>query len=637
MIFLFLLLFAVFYDEREKKLEICVKAGVAWTLFLLFLCFFWSAFQTLCRRTLAVSYFLMNLMLIALIIFRKRKDIKIKQMNEFRKLICSVPFYELAGVFLLFVSVLYYAVKSVPYNWDSMTYHLARIVNWEQNCSVFPYATHIERQVTSPVLGAYVNLFVYILGGKHDRMLNLLQCMSFGINALLVYGIVRKLGVGIKLSFLAPVLYMCTPIALAEATTTQVDNFATVWLLAFLYLMLDLMNVDTELEWNRETRSRVVFSALCIALGYLAKPSICFAVLIFLIWLLMVSVRRRTDWKIILQYLLLSIPVLILTVTPNLLCNVITFGSISHSSAGERQLVGTWNPRYMFVNFVKNVTFNLVPAKREAFRPFFKNIIYRIAGILQVDPDDPAISEDGRVFEFPDIPALNCDVALNMFLSVAVLLAFVWFLLRIRKQKQMIKGFSVYAVSSFLLFCCFLRWEKFINRYMIAYFALLAIFIVVQVHDMMKTGIVPVCRYGVCTVLVICSLMNFKSEIQYLKDTAPFVKPDGYFTYNPDIKDGYISAISKIQSFGSGKIGLVVGQDSFEYPLWSVLQNQGYEIKHIMVSNMLGKYEDMDYVPDYILVERGREGNMIFHGENYRLKNGESDDYFGLYVKDEKQ
>lgn len=195
-------------------METCVKATAIWTLLLLFLSYFWSVFQNLCFRTLAGSYLVIDLALFILLIRGRRNNLKFPVSNSLKRYVFSMAFLELLGILCLFTLVLYYAVRSVPYNWDSMTYHLARIVNWKQNRSVLPYATHIERQVASPVLGAYVNLFVYIIYGEHDRLLNLLQCFSFGANAVLLYGISRKLGIGTRTSFLAPLLYICTPIAL---------------------------------------------------------------------------------------------------------------------------------------------------------------------------------------------------------------------------------------------------------------------------------------------------------------------------------------------------------------------------------------------------------------------------------------
>lgn len=637
MICLWILLYLYLKNKTDKRLETCVKAAITWAVILLFLSYFWSAFQNLCFRALAGSYLAIDLTVFVLLMRYRWDNLEPPALDRLKKYVLSIEFPVLLGMAGLFAVVLYHAIRSVPYNWDSMTYHLARIANWEQNRSVFPYATHIERQVASPVLGAYVNLFVYILYGGHDRLLNLLQCFSFGANAVLLYGISRKLGIGSRLSFLTPLLYMCTPIALAEATTTQVDNFSALWLLSFIYLMLDTVDANVGLSWDKKTGSRIVFAGLCIGLGYLAKPSVCFAMLLFLIWLLLVCIKRKTDIRIMLKYVGIALPGLILPILPGMILNKTAFGSVSHSAVGQRQLIGSWNPRYVLMNFLKNFTFNLVPAKAEGIRPGIERFLYRVAEILHVDLNAPEISEDGRLFEFPEIPALNCDVALNSFLFISALCLLIWFLFRRKKESRLMRGFSVYAISSYLVFCSFLRWEKFINRYMISYFALLAIFIVIQIYDIgrhiKKTHI----YCGVCMVLTAGSLYNYYGELQYLRSVYPFVKPDGYFAYYPGIRDEYVFITDEIKNHGDGKVGLILRGDTYEYPVWALLRGGGYEIKHVMVNGELGKYEDSSFRPDYIIAERYTEETISYHDRSYDLKMAWPEGRLSLYFSTDKQ
>ena len=72
---------------------------------------------------------------------------------------------------VLAAALLFLAVYTVPYNWDSMTYHLSRIANWTQNQSAAHYATHNIREIVSPVLAEFLNLHVYILSGEKGYFL----------------------------------------------------------------------------------------------------------------------------------------------------------------------------------------------------------------------------------------------------------------------------------------------------------------------------------------------------------------------------------------------------------------------------------------------------------------------------------
>lgn len=60
----------------------------------------------------------------------------------------EAPYY---GILLVIgIIVLFLALVTTPNNWDSMTYHLPRIVHWAQNRSVGHYATNSIRQISSP-------------------------------------------------------------------------------------------------------------------------------------------------------------------------------------------------------------------------------------------------------------------------------------------------------------------------------------------------------------------------------------------------------------------------------------------------------------------------------------------------------
>ena len=78
------------------------------------------------------------------------------------------------SLFLIWGISFIMAMRIVPYNWDSLTYHLPRIMHWVQNKSVAHYATNIDRQIASPPLAEFINLHIYLLMGKKDVAFNLL-------------------------------------------------------------------------------------------------------------------------------------------------------------------------------------------------------------------------------------------------------------------------------------------------------------------------------------------------------------------------------------------------------------------------------------------------------------------------------
>ena len=70
------------------------------------------------------------------------------------------------------------ALVASPNNWDSMTYHLSRVMHWIQNENVNFYPTQIDRQLTQPPFAEYFILHLQLLNGS-DRFANIVQWCFF--------------------------------------------------------------------------------------------------------------------------------------------------------------------------------------------------------------------------------------------------------------------------------------------------------------------------------------------------------------------------------------------------------------------------------------------------------------------------
>src|SRR5699024_7638162 len=122
-------------------------------------------------------------------------------------------------------------------------------------------------------------------------------------------------------------------------------------------------------------------------------------------------------------------------VLPEMLRNVGTFSSVTHSIAGQRQLVGTWEPLYVFVNGLKNFTFNFPNMYLPQSSHWPAAAVYRTAALLRVNIDDPSISEDGRPFYLHEPLTYEPDMAVNPVCLCFFILCLLWAVLRFRKQK----------------------------------------------------------------------------------------------------------------------------------------------------------------------------------------------------------
>ena len=112
------------------------------------------------------------------------------------------------------------------------------------------------------------------------------------MNTWLIYEISRKIGCGRRYAYMAAFLFFSAPSIFGEALSTHVDQFATLWLLIFLYYYTELMQEDC-LHNDKNTIQNCVIMAICIAFGYLAKPSVLIGMALLLVVLLVQCIKKK--------------------------------------------------------------------------------------------------------------------------------------------------------------------------------------------------------------------------------------------------------------------------------------------------------------------------------------------------------
>lgn len=517
------------------------------------------------------------------------------------------------------------AVKTVPYNWDSMTYHLPRLFYWLQNGTVGHYAVHNDRQVASPVLGAFVNLQIYTVMNQNDIFINLLQCFSFLTNGVLVYHITKKIKCSESFCVLSAVLFYSMPIAFSEAFTTQVDNYSALWMLCFVYLVIDLLNPDEKILLDKLTLFRIGTLSLCVAFAYLAKPSVGIGMVFFALWLLIIVIKRKDNVFTLLLYLLGAGFILAAVLAPEFLRNIATYSALSSPQTGQRQLIGSLHSRHILVNFAKNFTFNMPTVWIYNSTEILYKCVMKLAGLLEIDINNPGISEDGREFSVPSPQSYGHDSAINPVIVYLLIGCVVLFLIKNRKKHlaEIRNSYFIVVSISFLAFCAVLRWEPFVSRYMISYLAMLCPAIAGQLELFLDSEKENAYRNRVIWLAIVyflCGTELFGVIYYNGRIALSQSKPAGYFENRKEIEDSYMEIANFINSNGYTDIGLITSGDSYEYPLIAMLEND-VTIQHVNVTNATEKYEKQDFIPDIIVTLNYNLPNntMVCHGREYKV------------------
>jgi hypothetical protein len=173
------------------------------------------------------------------------------------------------------------------------------------------------------------------------------------------------------------------------------------------------------------------------------------------------------------------------------------------------------------------------------------------------------------------------------------------------------------VVVAFLLQCLFLKFAPHHSRIHLPLFVLLA-----PVVGLALSRIGEWKARAVIVILIVASLpwlfMNrsrpFLFEVlrgQGAPGSAPLLRTDFTNIFNtdrtsqtfrnrPELKEPYVGAASLVVSRQCASIGLIVGFDHWEYPLWTALgaaPGSAYRLEHVGVDNVSAKKADSSFTP----------------------------------------
>ena len=114
-----------------------------------------SSMRMVNRTTIVTIWICLIVLLLILLAVGRKKNIGIVKM-ELDKENRGIQLF----LGMICIGMLALSAISITSNWDSMTYHMPRVMHWIQNKSVDFYATSEVRQITSPPLAEYMIMHV---------------------------------------------------------------------------------------------------------------------------------------------------------------------------------------------------------------------------------------------------------------------------------------------------------------------------------------------------------------------------------------------------------------------------------------------------------------------------------------------
>jgi hypothetical protein len=513
-----------------------------------------------------------------------------------------------------------------PSNYDSMTYHLSRILHWEQAQSVGHYATSIDRQVYMPPLAEFGMMQFHLLTGS-DQFLFFTQWFSMVVCAIGVMEIVAQFGADRLRQRLAALLAVSIPIGILEASSTQNDWVVAAYLVSFYVFSIAFVKIPSnEIEKSEihdcqekfllhdEKYILAIWIGLSLGLTLLAKGTAYMLAIPGAFWVGVELIKHKGQfWKGIRLGVIISILVIVINFG-HLARNAFLYGQPIEPRAEyatEKVTVMTW-----MSNITRSIAMHVPRPTGET--GLINTMSLSVSGWLRfvhqitgIDPEDPSVTfGTGNVFLEPVGSNTHEDFAGNTIHAVLIISSMVLIIgaeitgIKKWQNSTIVSLYALTLIAGFLIFNALIKWQIYASRLQLPQFVLWC--------PIMAIVLFPKNWRLAWGVVMITALVSFNWTFQ--NQTRPvhvdalynnFSHDQMYFLSNMSVYSEYRDITKLVADSNCQKVGLVIRRNTMEYPFWVMLRNQGFtgEIEHIQVKNEMAKYEKLDYKPCAIISE----------------------------------
>lgn len=495
------------------------------------------------------------------------------------------------GITLILVLTLIVALYSPPNTFDSMTYHMARIVHWIQNRSVDFYSTSIPRQNHSMPFAEYLIMNVQVIS-QSDRYANLIQWTGFGILMVTVSMITAQFRISRNGRLFAALLVATLPIAILQSSSTQNDLITSVFCVSFAYYLLKVIKDGSWID--------VIFAGLSFGLALLTKgTAYIFCAAIGSIIGIAGLVKKFKQGSLRLGWLLAAIVLCGLIINSGYYARNLKLYSHPLSTETGRITTDRVSFKALYINLIRNGSVHLALP--------FPNVNQEISSLVSthlssIDPEQDTVFQ-GTDFKIKYL--INEDESGNFIHFILLSITLVLLLFSWKKNAPNINAYLITVFLSIFLFSGFLKWQPWGTRLELPIFSL-GIPVIVYAVDRLKKSqsvifvlfiglsiyslpylflnnsrpLVPL--FSDSSILRSNKIKHFFSNHpdiydEYKEIISPFYQNSSvlrtprqelYFSSNKSLYEDYLSVMETVNELDEEYLGLHLGADDWEYPIW---------------------------------------------------------------------
>ena len=575
---LFALLLFIFFLQSFEWREAFLFSSNAWGTAVVLITEGLSIFNQLTYAGLTISWLAFDI-IAGSILLNKAIKTGFKPIKPQFPQVQRFEYIIIAGVLIIILTTGLIALVSPPNSFDSMNYHMSRIMHWIQDQNVAPFPTNITKQVNLTPGTEYDILQLQLLSGG-DGLANLIQWLSFIGSIIGVSLIARELGADPSGEIFSAAFCATIPIAILQASNTENHLSTAFWLVCFVYFSLHAFHHSSPMD--------IIAIGLSLGLAILSKSTAYFFaapfVILIMLWVCFSQERSRIWVWVVTAMIVLVINSGEYIRDYSLYKNPLGPLVASQEYGYDNEII---TPASITSNIIRNIALQVsTPSSR--VNNYLYKIVHKIHDAIGISENDPRTTWSGSLhFSIPPIQFQEGLVE-NPFHLILIIGTFTYCVAFLKKTPRVTLYYILAVVSGFLLFCIFLKWQDWNRRLQVPLFILAC-----AISGMTVAKIRP--RYISNAIVYLC----FASAIPWLVAGQPrsligninifdVSRNEQYFAERPNAYLPYQLAAKQIEQMQVSNIGLVIGPSHYEYPLW-VFLSQSHKplprIEHVDINN----------------------------------------------------
>ena len=615
----FLFLFWVFQKSRNASYwrESFLSASLVWGLLLTVITECLSVFK-LINFWGILGLWIVSFVIISIYLIRENRGVKALGIRSYLSSISRFDIFLLAGIFVIVVIVGGIGLVSPPNTWDSMTYHMSRVVHWIQNGSVTNYPTHLLRQLYQGPWAEFAILHFQILT-RGDRLANSIQWFSLLGAAIGASLLAKQFGAGLHGQVFAAVFSVTIPMGIIQGSSTQTDYVVSFWLVSFAYFAI--------LQKGKDKIWYTLATGVSLGLAFLSKPIAYIYAFPFMAWVSLSLVKTRRE-RGLLQIVLIVAVAFVINLGQYARNYDLFRNPIGPSHEGEYKYS---NDAFTLPAIASNVVRNLglhIGTPFNQVNSFLEKEIYSVHKTVGLDTNDSRTTWLGTKFHV--LPtSLHEDTAGNP-LHLLLMIVSIPLIIGQRKQKNFLYYF-ICLVSAFVLFCLYTRWQPWNSRLHLPFFVLWSPLIGLPLPKIRSRWMAD---FGITILLLGAIPYLLYNEARPILGNESILTTDRirlYFSNRPSLARPYTQSAEFVLNTGCSDIGLILPIDGYEYPLWVLLNQDNKQlvhIEHVNVTNIsqaiAHEYPYNAFIPCAVMVAGENLPDEISVGEVLYLQEWKS-------------